>query len=101
MEWRVVYRRIDEPLKSDQNGIEIRLLSFSISFSFFSLKSDQNGIEIVESLYISHHVKILKSDQNGIEICYISLRHFGRRHILKSDQNGIEIRVDYPLFFSG
>ncbi len=54
-------------LKSDQNGIEIRL-SDPEEEDCVWLKSDQNGIEIEYYLIEDGNIYWLKSDQNGIEI---------------------------------
>ena len=56
-------------LKSDQNGIEIRLSEEFLHAILGPLKSDQNGIEI-NGFYGSHDIISLKSDQNGIEIFF-------------------------------
>ena len=56
-----------------------------------SLKSDQNGIEILVVSPGLGRGLALKSDQNGIEI-YLHHSGFVDAFLLKSDQNGIEIQ---------
>ena len=59
-------------LKSDQNGIEIRITSSRGHILCIWLKSDQNGIEIFYAADILYESDSLKSDQNGIEISLTS-----------------------------
>ena len=55
------------PLKSDQNGVEIREVGRKL-IKERKLKSDQNGVEIDVQLYRIYCNIALKSDQNGVEI---------------------------------
>ena len=57
------------PLKSDQNGIEIRVKVIAKAGNQNVLKSDQNGIEILRPSFAEKQILVpLKSDQNGIEM---------------------------------
>ena len=113
--WNRYYKvkgRKDSILKSDQNGVEIPLFSYSVWF-FLSLKSDQNGVEII-TLVIGwssmieikirpkwgwnswclerglQHARIKIRPKWGWNLwVQLTLQTFGVG--LKSDQNGVEI----------